>query len=117
MQRNWRRTTILSIVAAMVTIPFVSPSIANAAPDSSSLTVSSTSVGRGDTFTVTEQLYNPQSFTVTGAKAGLTGKESVLPDAVDVVSCTGAIAPCGVLGDSIRGGVGDLAAGASATVA
>lgn len=100
----------------MATVLFVTPSIANAAGESSSLTVSTTSVARGDTLTVTEQLTNTQTFTVTGAKAGLYGKESVLPDAVDVVSCTGTIAPCGVLGDSIRGGVGDLAAGASATV-
>jgi Domain of unknown function DUF11 len=116
MQRNWRRTTILSIVAALAAIGFVSPSIANAAPESSSISVSSASVARGDTFTVTEQLYNSQAFPVTGAKAALYGKESPLPDAVEVVSCTGTIAPCGVLGGSLRGSVGDLGGGASATV-
>jgi uncharacterized repeat protein (TIGR01451 family) len=100
----------------MATVLFVTPSIANAAGESSALTVSSSSVARGGTLTVTEQLTNTQSFTVTGAKAALYGKESALPDAVDVVSCTGTTAPCGVLGGSIRGGVGDLAGGATATV-
>lgn len=113
---SWRRTAILSTVAAMAAIGLVTPTAAYAAPPTSSAVVSPASADRGATFTVTEQLYNPQAFTVTGAKAALYGLQTPIVDIADVVSCTGTIAPCGVLGSSIRGSVGDLAPGASATV-
>ncbi|MEC3975237.1 hypothetical protein [Amycolatopsis sp. H20-H5] len=104
------------MVAATAAIGLVSPSVAFAAPPTSSAVVSPASVARGDTFTVTEQIYNSQSFTVTGGKAALYGQQSAITDVVDVVSCTGTIAPCGVLGSSLRGAVGDVGAGESRTV-
>ncbi|WP_326568732.1 DUF11 domain-containing protein [Amycolatopsis rhabdoformis] len=113
-QRRLRGITILSVVAASAGMLFVAPGAALAAPPSSDITVSTTSLQRGETFTVTETLYNPQDFTVVGAKAALYGKETPITDVVDVVSCDVA---CGVLGSSLRAGVGDLAPGASATVA
>ncbi|MGW4486824.1 hypothetical protein ACWEOE_23630 [Amycolatopsis sp. NPDC004368] len=112
-QRRRRGITILSVVAASAGMLFVAPGAALAAPPSSAIDVSPTSVQRGETFTVTETLYNPEDFTVTGAKAALYGKETPITDVADVVSCNVA---CGVLGSSLRAGVGDLAPGASAEV-
>jgi uncharacterized repeat protein (TIGR01451 family) len=92
------------------------PAVAAAAPPASTIDVSATTVHAGDTFSVTEQLYNPTDFTVTGAKAALYAKEKPIVDLVDLVSCTGSIAPCSPYLSSFRGGVGDLAAGESRTV-
>ncbi|MFF4593401.1 hypothetical protein [Amycolatopsis sp. NPDC001319] len=112
-QRRRRGITILSVVAASAAVLFVAPGAALAAPPSSAIDVSPTSLQRGETFTVTETLYNPQDFTVTGAKAALYGKETPITDVADVVSCD---VPCGVLGSSLRATVGDLAPSQSATV-
>ncbi|WP_167441303.1 DUF11 domain-containing protein [Amycolatopsis vastitatis] len=92
------------------------PAVAAAAPPASTIDVSATTVHAGDTFSVTEQLYNPADFTVTGAKAAVYVKEKPIVDLVDLVSCTGSIAPCSQYLSSFRGGVGDLAAGESRTV-
>ncbi|UOX86891.1 hypothetical protein MUY14_34900 [Amycolatopsis sp. FBCC-B4732] len=113
MQRTGRRTAVL---AALTTAALIgAPAVASAAPVPSSIDVSETTVHAGDTFTVTEQLYNPTDFTVTGAKAALYAKEKPVVDLVDLVSCTGAIA-CSPYLSSFRGGVGDLGAGESKTV-
>ncbi|WP_020642915.1 DUF11 domain-containing protein [Amycolatopsis balhimycina] len=95
---------------------FAAPTVAAAAPPASTIDVSATTVHAGDTFSVTEQLYNPTDFTVTGAKAALYAKEKPIVDLVDLVSCTGSVAPCSPYLSSFRGGVGDLAAGESRTV-
>jgi uncharacterized repeat protein (TIGR01451 family) len=90
--------------------------LAVAAPPSSAIEVSTTSVAPGETFTVTQTLYNDRDFTIVGAKAGLYAMEPAsLPGLVDLVSCPGAYA-CDVLGSSIRGGFGDVPAGESRTV-
>ncbi|RSD25717.1 COG1361 family protein [Amycolatopsis eburnea] len=113
MQRTGRRTAVL---AALTTAALIAaPAVASAAPSPSSIDVSATTVHAGDTFTVTEQLYNPTDFTVTGAKAALYTKEKPVVDLVNLVSCTGAIA-CSPYLSSFRGGVGDLGAGESKTV-
>ncbi|MEU7783859.1 hypothetical protein [Amycolatopsis sp. NPDC049159] len=113
MQRTGRRTAVL---AALTTAALIAaPTVASAAPAPSSIDVSETTVHAGDTFTVTEQLYNPTDFTVTGAKAALYAKEKPVVDLVDLVSCSGAIA-CSPYLSSFRGGVGDLGAGESKTV-
>ncbi|MEV8609889.1 hypothetical protein AB0383_18515 [Amycolatopsis sp. NPDC051373] len=112
-QRRRRGITILSVVAASAAMLFVAPGAALAAPPSSAIDVSPTSLQRGETFTVTETLYNTQDFVVTGAKAALYGKETPITDVADVVSCNVA---CGVLGSSLRATVGDLAPSQSATV-
>ncbi|TDD27186.1 DUF11 domain-containing protein [Kribbella turkmenica] len=91
------------------------PQLAAAAPPSSVIELSPTAARPGDTFTVTQTLHNDRAFTVTGAKAGLYGKESPLPGLVDLVSCPGAFA-CDILGGSIRGGFGDMASGETRTV-
>jgi len=113
MQRTGRRTAVLAALTTAVL--FAAPAVAAAAPPTSTIDVSATTVRAGNTFTVTEQLYNPTDFTVTGAKAALYAKEKPVVDLVDLVSCAGAIA-CDQYLSSFRGGVGDVAAGESRTV-
>jgi uncharacterized repeat protein (TIGR01451 family) len=104
-------------LAALTTaVLCAAPTIAAAAPPASTIDISATTVRAGDTITVTEQLTNPADFTVTGAKAALYVKEKPIADVVDLVSCTGVIAPCAPYLSSFRGGVGDLGAGESRTV-
>ncbi|KAA9159772.1 DUF11 domain-containing protein [Amycolatopsis acidicola] len=113
---NPRRRTLCTVLAAATcAILPVAPALAADEPTSSAQLAPAT-VAQGGTFTVTEQIHNSQSFTVTGAKAALYGAERSLVDVADLVSCTGTIAPCGALGSSYRGGVGDLPAGESRTV-
>lgn len=114
MQRTGRRAAVLAALA--VATLGASPAVASAAPPASTIDVSATTVHAGNTFTVTEQLTNPTDFTVTGAKAALYVKEKPIADVVDLVSCTGTIAPCAPYLSSFRGGVGDLGAGESRTV-
>jgi hypothetical protein len=108
-----RAATALVVVGASL---LVAPQVAVAAPPSSAVEVSPTSVRQGETFTVSQTIHNDRTFTVTGAKAALYGKELSLVGVADLVSCTGTIAPCGALGSSYRGGVGDLPSGESRTV-
>lgn len=114
MQRTGRRTAVLAALTTAVLC--AAPAVAAAAPAPSTIDVSATTVRAGDTLTVTEQLTNPTDFTVTGAKAALYVKEKPIADLLDLVSCTGAIAPCAPYLSSFRGGVGDLGAGESRTV-
>lgn len=91
------------------------PMTADAVPPTSAIEVNTTSVARGQTFTVTQTVYNDRDFTITGGKAGLYAKETSLPAMVDLVSCPGAYA-CDTLGSSVRGGVADVPPGESRTV-
>jgi hypothetical protein len=114
MQRTGRRTAVLAALTTAVL--FGAPAVASAAPPASTIDVSDTTLHAGDTFTVTEQLANPTDFTVAGAKAAVYTKETPITDLVNLVSCTGSIAPCTQYLGSFRGGVGDLGAGESRTV-
>ena len=91
------------------------PVTADAVPPTSAIEVNTTSVARGQTFTVTQTVYNDRDFTITGGKAGLYAKETSLPAMVELVSCPGAYA-CDTLGSSVRGGVADVPPGESRTV-
>ena len=91
------------------------PMTADAVPPTSAIEVNTTSVARGQTFTVTQTVYNDRDFTITGGKAGLYAKETSLPAMVELVSCPGAYA-CDTLGTSVRGGVADVPPGESRTV-
>jgi hypothetical protein len=113
MERTGRRTAVLAALTAAAL--FAAPAVASAAPAPSTIDVSDTSVHAGDTFTVTEQLYNPTDFVVTGAKAAVYTKEKAITELVDLVSCDGTIG-CDQYLSSYRGGVGDLGAGESRTV-
>jgi hypothetical protein len=113
-QLNRRRTSMFALVAAGVTVLSVTP--AAAAPPSSSAGVSPATVAPGETFTVTEQISNPQDFTVTFAKAALYSTPRSIVDVADLVSCTGTTSDCFAFGSSLRAPVGDLPAGESRTV-
>jgi hypothetical protein len=93
------------------------PAAATAAPpDPSAVTVSATQLAPGDTFTVTFDLFNPDTSTIVAAKAQLRTLEASATDLFDLVSCTGTIAACGPVGMSFRAPVGDLPSGQSRTV-
>ena len=110
------RTIRAALVTALVGAGLVTGAqAASAVPPTSAIEVSTTSVQQGQTFTVTQTLYNDRDFTVTGGKATLYAKETSLPGLVDLVSCPGAFA-CDTLGGSVRGGVADVPAGESRTV-
>jgi len=111
MQRRISILAALTVAASVLLAP-----AALAAPPTSAIAVSDTTLTAGQTFTITQTLYNPEDFTVTGAKAALYAKESPITDLVDLVSCTGTIAPCSQYLSSFRGPVGDLATGESRTV-
>ena len=90
--------------------------LAAAAPPSSAIEVSTTSVAPGQTFTVTQTLSNDRDFTILGSKAGMYAKEPAsLPGLVDLVGCAGAVA-CDQLGSSYRSGLGDIPPGESRSV-
>jgi hypothetical protein len=114
MKRTGRRAAVLAALTAAALM--AAPAVASAAPPASALDVSDTTLAAGGTFTVTEQLYNPTDFTITGAKAAVYAKESPIIDLVDLVSCTGSTVPCAQYLSSFRGGVGDLGPGESASV-
>ncbi|MDT8915915.1 hypothetical protein [Amycolatopsis sp. PS_44_ISF1] len=111
--RRRRITTILSMAAAAVVMVFGAPGVASADTPTSAVVVSQTTLSRGATFTVTETIYNPENFIVSGAKPALYGQEAAITDVADLVSCDVA---CGALGSSYRAVVGDLAPLQSATV-
>lgn len=106
-----------ALVTAVVGAGLVAvPGIASAAPPTSAIEVSSTSLGPGDEFTVTHTVYNAASFTIVGGKAALFGKGGVsLPDMFDLVSCTGAVI-CFPLDIEFRGALGNVPSGESRTV-
>jgi uncharacterized repeat protein (TIGR01451 family) len=109
------RAALVTAVAgtALVAIPATT---ANAAPSTSAIEVSSTTLHPGDTFTITQTVYNAASFTIVGAKAALFGKGGVsLPDRFDLVSCTGAII-CFPLDIEFRAAFGNVPSGESRTV-
>ncbi|MTD54895.1 DUF11 domain-containing protein [Amycolatopsis pithecellobii] len=105
---------MFTLLAAGATALSVAP--AAAAPPSSSADVNPATVAQGQTFTVTEQIYNPQDFTVTFAKAALYSTPQAITDVADLVSCTGTTSDCFVYGSSFRAPVGDLPPGESRSV-
>ncbi|TDO66575.1 putative repeat protein (TIGR01451 family) [Kribbella sp. VKM Ac-2571] len=107
------RAALVTAVAGATLVAV--PMTAHAVPPSSAIEVGATSVARGQTFTVTQTVYNDRDFTIVGGKAGLYAKETSLPAMVDLVSCPGAYA-CDTLGVSVRGGVHDVPPGESRTV-
>jgi uncharacterized repeat protein (TIGR01451 family) len=111
-----RRTIIFSSAIAVATMMVAGPLSANAAPPSSVVSVSPTTVQQGETFTVTQAIFNPEDFTVIAAKAAIYGKESSIVDLTDLVGCTDTTFPCSPLGGSYRAPVGDLSPGESRTV-
>jgi hypothetical protein len=108
------RAALVTIVVGVGVV--ATPQLAGAAEPTSAVEVSATSLTPGETFTVSQTIHNGASFTVTGAKAALYGKEFSLVDVADLVSCTGTIVPCFSQGSSYRGAFGDLPPDESRTV-
>lgn len=107
----------MSVVAGMVAAGvLVGSTAAGAEPPTSSVEVSPTTVAAGGTFTVTQTIFNPEDFTVTGGKPAIYGKESAIVGIADLVGCSGNTAPCHALGSSYRAPVGDVPPGESRTV-
>ncbi|HEV7650931.1 MAG TPA: DUF11 domain-containing protein [Actinophytocola sp.] len=98
----------------MVTaVLFAVPAAAGAAPpDPSAVSASATTLDRGQTFTVTQEVYNANSFSIMGARPTLIG----LVDVADIVSCDGSVFSCDVSLDSFRSFAGNLAPGATHTI-
>src|SRR3954452_17193719 len=116
MRRSWRRTTILSSVAALATAFIAIAPAAQADTPTSSVEVSPTTVLPGQTFTVTQTIHNDRDFTVTFAKGAIYGTPTAIVDVVDVVSCTNTTAVgCFQAGSSYRAAFGDLEAGGTKT--
>lgn len=116
MQRSWRRTTILSSVAALATAFIAIAPAAQADTPTSSVEVSPTTVLPGQTFTVTQTIHNDRDFTVTFAKGAIYGTPTAIVDVADIVSCTNTTAVgCFQAGSSYRAAFGDLEAGGTRT--
>ena len=116
MHRPWRRTTILSSVAALATAFIALAPAAQADTPTSAVDVSTTTVVPGQTFTVTQTIHNDRDFTVTFAKAAIYGNPTAITDVVDVVSCTNTTSVgCFQAGSSYRAAFGDLEAGGTRT--
>ncbi|HWL96224.1 MAG TPA: DUF11 domain-containing protein [Nocardioidaceae bacterium] len=99
----------LAVAAALLVVP--SAAVA-APPDSSAVSVSPTSIDRGATFTVTQEVYNPRDFTIVGARPTLIG----IGDVAEIVSCDGSLLPCNDFLGGFRSYVGDLVPDAGRTV-
>ncbi|WP_202873242.1 DUF11 domain-containing protein [Kribbella capetownensis] len=111
------RTIRAALVTALVGAGLVTGAqVAAAAPPSSEISVGTTSVAPGQTFTITQTLNNDRDFDIIGAKAGLYAKEPAsLPSLIDIVACPEAYA-CDTLGSSVRGGFHEVKAGESVTL-
>jgi hypothetical protein len=116
MQRSWRRTTILSSVAALATAFIAMAPAAEAAPPPSSVEVSTTTVLPGQTFTVTETLYNELDFAVEGGKGAISARPTPLTDLSDLVTCVDTTADCYTYDGSYRAPVGNVEPGGTKTV-
>jgi hypothetical protein len=108
-----RLPRIAAIGVVVTAVLFAVPATAGAAPpDPSAVSVSATTLDRGQTFTVTQEVYNPNSFAIIGARPTLIG----LVDVADIVSCAGSVFSCDTVLDSFRSYIGDLEPGATHTV-
>jgi uncharacterized repeat protein (TIGR01451 family) len=108
-----RLPRIAAIGVVVTAVLFAVPAAAGAAPpDPSAVDVSDTTLDPGQAFTVTQQVFNPNSFTIMGARPTLIG----LADVADIMSCDGSVFSCDTFLDSFRSFAGDLAPGATHTI-
>ncbi|HKN50940.1 MAG TPA: hypothetical protein VJX66_00500 [Amycolatopsis sp.] len=115
MRRSLRNLVILTAAAVSAVVSLAAPASANE-PMSSYVQVGATTLLPGQTFTITETIYNMESFVVTSGRAALYAKEQPLSGLLDLVSCTGTFVPCYQYFSSFRGPVGDMAADQTSTV-
>lgn len=110
--RRWF-SVVLGVGLAIVGLPAAAVA---APPDPSSVSVSATSLAPGDVFTATVELFNADVGTITSVSAQLSMVEASMTGLLDVVSCSGTIAPCFSFNNVVRGPVGNLAPGETRTV-
>ena len=107
-----RAALIVGILGASLTAPLAASA---EDPPTSAVEVSATTLSPGDTFTVTQTVYNKGDFTLEGAKAALYAKDQTLTDWIELVSCTGA--NCFTAeGTHVRASFGDVGAHETRTV-
>ncbi|MFF0269009.1 hypothetical protein [Kribbella sp. NPDC004536] len=106
------------LITGIIGTSLAVPAVASADdPPTSTVVVSQTTLSPGDTFTVTQTVYNNQAFTAVAGKATLYVPGANLPDWLEIVSCPEATAGCGVYnGEEFRAGFGDVGPGESRTV-
>jgi uncharacterized repeat protein (TIGR01451 family) len=113
----WKLIRAALITGILGALPAV-PATANAEdpPPTSAVEVSATTLDPGDTFTVTQTVYNKIAGPVVSGKAALYAEGANLTDWLELVSCTGATI-CYVYDDAhFRAAFGDVPAGESRTV-
>lgn len=107
-----RAALITGIIGASLAVPMTASADD---PPTSSVEVSQTALSPGDTFTVTQTVFNKGDFVLEGAKAALYAKDQTLTDWLDLVSCVGG--NCYVAeGAHFRASFGDMAAGETRVV-
>ena len=109
-----RAALITGILGTSLAVP--ATAMAEDPPPTSSVDVSSTTLNPGDTFTVSETVYNKIAIPIEGGKAALYAQGANLTDWLDLVSCTGATICYPFNGQHFRGDVGDVPPGESRTV-
>lgn len=108
---------LLSVVCGVgLALVGAAPVALAAPPDPSALSVTPTNLVPGQEFTATVELFNPAAFTIVSSQASLRMLEANILDIVEVVSCSGTVAPCFNLQTVYRGPVGDLPPGEQRTV-
>jgi uncharacterized repeat protein (TIGR01451 family) len=108
-----------ALITGILGTSLVVPAAAMAAdpPPTSAVDVSSTSLSPGETFTVTQTVYNAITDPIVAGKAALYIDGANITDRLELVGCSGASAGCGVYsGVEFRAGFGDVPPGESRTV-
>jgi uncharacterized repeat protein (TIGR01451 family) len=106
-----------ALVTGILGASLAAPVTAHAAdPPASAVDVSATTLSPGETFTVTQTVYNKIAIPIEGGKAALYAVGAGLTDWLELVSCNGATS-CGVYGGvDFRAAFGDVPPGESRTV-
>ena len=109
-----RAVLITGIIGTSLAVPVAASADP---PPTSAVNVSQTTLRPGDTFTVTQTVYNSLDVPIQAGKATLYTVGANLTDWLEIVSCPEATAGCGVYnGEEFRAGFGDMQPGESRTV-
>ncbi|HEX6352326.1 hypothetical protein [Actinophytocola sp.] len=104
------------VLGILLGIAFLSSPAVAAPPAPSAISVSSTQLAPGQEFTVSFELFNADTSTITSVNAQLGTVGTNIVDLLDLVSCTGSVSVCHPTLHTFRGPVGDLVPGATRTV-
>lgn len=110
-----RAALIVGILGASLAVPVAAS--AEDPPPTSAVEVSKTTLSPGESFTVTQTVYNKLDIPIQAGKATLYAVAANLTDWLELVDCPGATAGCGVYNsEEFRAGFGDVQPGESRTV-